>query len=714
MPGGKKRAAEGSGGSNSRQTKAPRRGSEDRSGKALDVASKESAPLGLMFDKFCEDRLSIDPPFAGEKICVIVYLGSIAQNGSRQLEKGRQVPLKVDVQINDETDDSTNTRLLNTSEKASLLNVLSENPQISKTGGYCKLPVVFLKPHRSIQLVVAEKGSHSDIAPATFSKFSVVTHKLSITKPLDKTWYKDQGGRDKCMELNIQLKDQDGLLVTDREIPLIVTLHYDFHGRPQARPTHHNQTIALLQTTKTCDPTVRNGKACIRVRINDVSKNHQSRAFIVKVSPDIAANPGLFDVAATWSTPVIVKSKVNLSKRKKVKKKMNMDMNNELLAAAGYNSSVDKMRAAMQISHGNAIFAMQSNTGVGKKSVTSKSVAGKLKDHGNKPKPQSGPPSEGSAPGMPSQSAAALRSVDYSNLGLPPVTNSLTEAIQQGTIGPQAAASVIVTWGNCVKNWLEQTYRQMSTFARFNSQVAQPLLQLLLKQACDGQLSGTQNNDSRGSKSSSVGIRNCVDKGINGGGNAMDDRVSEGESARNESSSGDVVSASAMNNSQIVQNLSSPERHAASALLLSSMQPGLDIGPSALGSRQTSYNFLNDMLGQGSLSQVEKPSLITQNSLAPLNTSFDRLNRDISQGILQDSNIHVGYPDSPLPAITDEIEKQIYTVQIRRSLEGQKLRCPCFDRNGAFLGEYSLAGMRIEFVEAKKVSSLHFQVLLIS
>ena len=81
-----------------------------------------------------------------------------------------------------------------------------------------------------------------------------------------------------------------------------------------------------------------------------------------------------------------------------------------------------------------------------------------------------------------------MRSADYHNLDLPLLTPSLTESIRRGTIGPQASAAVIVQWGNCVKTWIEQTYRQMSTFARFNSQVAQPLLQSLLRQAHEGQL----------------------------------------------------------------------------------------------------------------------------------------------------------------------------------------------------------------------------------
>ena len=104
-------------------------------------------------------------------------------------------------------------------------------------------------------------------------------------------------------------------------------------------------------TTK-CDANCRKGKACIRVRINDVSKNHQSRAFVIKVGPDLAADPTVFNVAATWSTPVSVKSKINTSKKRKNDPKN--EKNSELLAAAGYNNSLDTMQAAMRVSHAAA------------------------------------------------------------------------------------------------------------------------------------------------------------------------------------------------------------------------------------------------------------------------------------------------------------------------------------------------------------------------
>ena len=191
---GKKRAAGGGGANNPKQRKQARGASSDVTGKRNNKSSEDSAPLALMFDSLCENQLFTSPPFVGEEVSLLVFLGKSIQKDSWLLEKGCEVPLKIDVLVSNDSGDST-TRLLNTSEKASSISLVNENPQIDKAEGYCKMSMKFLRQCRPLQLVVRAKDLHSGITPATSLKFNVVTHKLSISKPLEKIWYKDQGGR---------------------------------------------------------------------------------------------------------------------------------------------------------------------------------------------------------------------------------------------------------------------------------------------------------------------------------------------------------------------------------------------------------------------------------------------------------------------------------------------------------------------------------------
>eukprot|EP00946_MAST-07B_sp_MAST-7B-sp1_P005212 g5212.t1 len=672
-----------------------------------DAASSSSSRL--IFDARDEKALFTDPPFAGTVHTLQVYV--VAKQGDDESEKpviGSTIPLEVLV-LQSSSGNESEVGSSAGSENVpfanpSLLQVLNGTPEIDKDTGACDLKLKFLKPSHPFQLVVRAKESPKGASPksknsassspkilaGTTRPLSVVEHKLSIVEPLVETWYKDQGGRDKCLELKIHLKNRAGELVTNRIVPLTITLHYDIVGRPPARPTHRNHTIALLQMTTKCDANCRKGKACIRVRINDVSKNHQSRAFVIKVGPDLAADPTVFNVAATWSTPVSVKSKINTSKKRKNDPKN--EKNSELLAAAGYNNSLDTMQAAMRVSHAaassegtsqapasgasGAVMAGSAQTGQNSEEQPIKSVYGIGRN--------------GGVPSMPPRTAASVRSADYHNLDLPLLTPSLTESIRRGTIGPQASAAVIVQWGNCVKTWIEQTYRQMSTFARFNSQVAQPLLQSLLRQAHEGQLGDCSGTNGK-----------MMPPSFSNRGNSVASASAAVAAAAAAAAAAAGAAARAPLPNDALHNLSSPERDAASALIMQSLQPGLALGPSAVGSRQPTDSFLNEMLnvsGGADSENSEVPSLTLQSSLAPLHvqTSLESQPGCSPPGL-----------GSPILTITDAVEKRVSSVQVT-DLETGKAgsECPCFDKDGEFLGVYRRAGMSVVFVEVKKLGKL--------
>ena len=142
-------------------------------------------------------------------------------------------------------------------------------------------------------------------------------------------------------------------------------------------------------------------------------------------------------------------------------------------------------------------------------------------------------------------------------------------------------------------------------------------------------------------------------------------------------------------------------------LHLSEMQRQLSSAKSAtwLGTRPicsgisaTNRQLLNEMLnvsGGADSENSEVPSLTLQSSLAPLHvqTSLESQPGCSPPGL-----------GSPILTITDAVEKRVSSVQVT-DLETGKAgsECPCFDKDGEFLGVYRRAGMSVVFVEVKKV-----------
>ncbi|KAG6603028.1 uncharacterized protein IUM83_06881 [Phytophthora cinnamomi] len=102
---------------------------------------------------------------------------------------------------------------------------------------------------------------------------TVIQHRLLIQEKLPELWYKDEGGR-------------------DNEHPVL------------------KQDI--LKMSPDCQRTIDStGKAVLKLRIEDVSKNHQGQAFRLKVEADTAQSPLNFDVAYDLSSSISVRSKRN-------------------------------------------------------------------------------------------------------------------------------------------------------------------------------------------------------------------------------------------------------------------------------------------------------------------------------------------------------------------------------------------------------------------
>eukprot|EP00471_Norrisiella_sphaerica_P001329 CAMPEP_0184491076 /NCGR_PEP_ID=MMETSP0113_2-20130426/19555_1 /TAXON_ID=91329 /ORGANISM="Norrisiella sphaerica, Strain BC52" /LENGTH=619 /DNA_ID=CAMNT_0026875275 /DNA_START=78 /DNA_END=1937 /DNA_ORIENTATION=+ len=151
------------------------------------------------------------------------------------------------------------------------------------------------------------------VTPVISTDMTVIRHKLKIRpSPLfPSVWYKDEGGRDKFINVDAILEDQNRNLVLDREVPLRVILTYAGDAEAEVKKQ------SILKLSNDSLPKIgRNGQVTLKVRIEDVSKNHQKQPFCVKIAPDTSYSPANYDIAMDVSPPIIVKSKRNKRTRK--------------------------------------------------------------------------------------------------------------------------------------------------------------------------------------------------------------------------------------------------------------------------------------------------------------------------------------------------------------------------------------------------------------
>ena len=161
----------------------------------------------------------------------------------------------------------------------------------------------------------------ADLSPSATSvmgvstrPITIVNYKMKITleDEWDHIWYKDEGGRDKCMELFVAIYDKDGQIRTGEQIPLQPFLCYAADVGNPVKVT--NQEILRTLGSSRIHIDKDSGKARIRFRVEDVSKNHQGQDFKLQVGPDPKAK--LFkDIAPDYTPAVNVRSKRNKRSR---------------------------------------------------------------------------------------------------------------------------------------------------------------------------------------------------------------------------------------------------------------------------------------------------------------------------------------------------------------------------------------------------------------
>jgi len=129
----------------------------------------------------------------------------------------------------------------------------------------------------------------------------------------DSVWYKDEGGRDKSMEVFVAIYDKDGQLKTGENIPLNPILCYKVE-KEEAESRVANQDILRTLGSANIVLDKDTGRTRLRFRVEDVSKNHQGQDFILKIAPDTRSKR-YKDIAAAFTPAVNVRSKRNKRSR---------------------------------------------------------------------------------------------------------------------------------------------------------------------------------------------------------------------------------------------------------------------------------------------------------------------------------------------------------------------------------------------------------------
>ncbi|KAF1331178.1 hypothetical protein FI667_g4402, partial [Globisporangium splendens] len=235
-------------------------------------------------------------PFRNHPFDITVFL----VDPTDHLKSGIVVPLNVELYAADKM----------TPIEKPIMHIDPSTKPVMNGDGICKLRIrisecsMALNNRKVVIHISAALKQDYTVTPAVTSEMTVIQHRLVIQEALPELWYKDEGGRDKCMTLPIYLVNEKNERVGNRPVPLRVTLLYE-NEHPVLKQD-------ILKMSPDCQRIIdSSGKALLKLRIEDVSKNHQGQAFRLKVEADTAQSPMNFDVAFDLSSTISVRSKRN-------------------------------------------------------------------------------------------------------------------------------------------------------------------------------------------------------------------------------------------------------------------------------------------------------------------------------------------------------------------------------------------------------------------
>lgn len=164
-----------------------------------------------------------------------------------------------------------------------------------------------------VYLEVYRTHGENNILLAATNPITCVRHKLVITEKNSQPyiWYKDEGAKDKCIKVLVQLIDASQNIVKERNVPLAVSLVYSSGQtvQPATVLSIFNDKDKPLMIAST-------GSELVKFRVNEVSRNHRKQLFHLLVAPDISQDSSLSDVSPATSVAFEVKSKRTSDARK--------------------------------------------------------------------------------------------------------------------------------------------------------------------------------------------------------------------------------------------------------------------------------------------------------------------------------------------------------------------------------------------------------------
>lgn len=192
-------------------------------------------------------------------------------------------------------------------------------------------------------MLKVESSVNQSLSPVYSNPFVVVyadllafksrNYRLIIKNPVPTEWFKDEGGKRNHITLDIELvvvfascfdhKDVAGRTCTsmirgDRLIPLNLSLLYDDYSSVRTAANGEgssilkvfsDQSLSIDENVCSFSPSNEQGCCQLNVRIESVSKNHNSKPFVIYVFPNLTLYPQNADIAGVYTTPIKVKSK---------------------------------------------------------------------------------------------------------------------------------------------------------------------------------------------------------------------------------------------------------------------------------------------------------------------------------------------------------------------------------------------------------------------
>jgi len=235
-----------------------------------------------------------DLAFVGQKCHASVFL----MRGSKMIT-GVHCKLEVRLLYEDETRASDSTICLESKR------IHITNPKYHGQICYSFTQSSLFHDNRKFRLQVCPVGKFDALEPAVSEPISVIKFKLEISNALPQQFFKDQGGRDKHMHLNVRLSDAVGNTVALPEgLPLVTRLCYEKDNR--VVPDQEN---ILKFLNKSAPKIGKNGEATISFRIEEVSSRHNRQNFKLHVAPDVHRCPLNGDILGAYSSSVTVRSK---------------------------------------------------------------------------------------------------------------------------------------------------------------------------------------------------------------------------------------------------------------------------------------------------------------------------------------------------------------------------------------------------------------------